>query len=108
MVEAPAYAYYAGEWNGPLSQDAYEALCGRASGLVSHLIGWSAVGPGDEDAVARAVCAAADSFAETGTTGGSFTIGKFSMSGGQSPDGAAMAAAREQLSATGLLFGGLR
>lgn len=108
------YAFYRDEYGGELGPEGLSSALVAAERHVRWLCGGRA--PGDEaEALAykRAVCAAADAFAEWGEGQvGGFSIGEFSVThyDNRGTTGAEMAteAAVWELCGTGLLFGGAR
>ena len=108
------WAFYADEYGGSLPVEAFSAALPAAMRHVRWLCGWRA--PRDEGearAYRRAVCAAADAFAEYGEGQvGGFQIGGFGVTHydnrGTSGEDMATAAVVKELGGSGLLFGGLR
>lgn len=114
-----AYADYE-VWGGTLGEDAFDASLRAAVSAVHAVIGANEPADADdEDAYARAVCAAADVDAAYGASGGigeglaSVTLGKFSASLGSAASGASaydvdMArAVRRELVGSSLLYQGI-
>lgn len=108
------YAFYRDGYGGELDAMSLPAALTAAERHVRWLAGgWVPTCEADALAYKRAVCAAADAFAEwgEGQTGG-FQIGEFSVThyDNRGTTGAEMAteAAMKELAGTGLLFGGAR
>lgn len=113
------YELYKGQ-GGTLGEDAFDASLRAAVSAVHAVIGANEPADADdEDAYARAVCAAADVDAAYGASGGigeglaSVTLGKFSASLGSAASGASaydvdMArAVRRELVGSSLLYQGI-
>ena len=114
MVASATYAFYRDEYGGALGAEAFAEALVPAVRHVRWLLGGDVeveAGGADERALMRAVCAAADAFAEwgEGQTGG-FEIGSFSVkhydNRGTTGAEAAAAAAVRELAGTGLAFCG--
>lgn len=109
---APDYEFYAGEYNGQASEEAFKAELPGAVAHVGWLIGWNEVTADTATSYKRAVCACVDAFAAYGHQGsGGFTIGSFSVSGdssGRTGEDVASDAARKELATSGLLWAGVR
>lgn len=110
------YSTYS-EHGGKLEEGAFEASLRAAVSAVRDIIGFNEPqDTGDEDAYIRAVCAAVDVDAAYGASGGigeglgSFTLGSFSASQGQtsSYDIDMTRAIRRELIGSGLLYAGVR
>lgn len=110
------YLFYRDEYGGALGADEYAEALPAAMRCVRALCGLE--GPGEfwgEDAVRawkRAVCAAAEAFAEFGEGRvGGYAIGDFKVTNylekGTTGREVAVAAAADELAATGLLFSGV-
>ncbi|MEY8460136.1 hypothetical protein AALA69_03280 [Eggerthellaceae bacterium 24-137] len=114
MIPVPDYEFYSGEYKGAATEAAFGELLPAAASAVGWLIGFNEPQEHHEVPCKRAVCAALDSYATTGTGNvGSLTIGSFSTSTGvradsRTPDQAARDAAEAELFGTGLLFAGVR
>ena len=108
------WAFYADEYGGSLPVEAFSEALPAAMRHVRGLCGWRA--PRDEGearAYRRAVCAAADAFAEDGEGRvGGFSIGSFSVTNyrddGTTGAEVAREAALSELAGTGLCWGGVR
>lgn len=102
------YSDYLG-FGGKLDKESFDALLVHAVAEVGYLIGFNDVTSANEAAYKTAVCAALDSFGQTGTMAAqSFSVGSFSMSGGgESPNAAARRAAWLELVGSGLLYQGV-
>jgi hypothetical protein len=92
---------------GTLSEQAFMGSLQLATTEVDFLVGTNEVT--DEDAYRRAVCAAVDA-AEDALSGGSISIGSFSVSGraAEGSEEAARDAASKVLASTGMIYMGLR
>lgn len=117
MMPAPDYGFYAEEYKGSSPEEVFSELLPRAVAQAALLVGFNRSRAEHEVPLKRAVCAAVDSYAETGTAQmASLSIGEFSVTRGgvaqdgalKSPDEAARDAAAAELLATGLLFAGAR
>ena len=116
-MAAVSYEFYQDEYGGGLSPAALSEAVPAALRCVGALTGareardsWSSE---EADAWRRAVCAAADAFAEYGEGRvGGFSIGSFSVTNyrGEGTTGAEVAreAALAELAGTGLAFAGVR
>ena len=103
-------------WGGRLSEDAFGASLPHARSAVRGIV-WPNVPEGDGQVAAfkAAVCAVADVDVEYGSTGGagtggSMTVGSFSVSGpsqGSGYDSDVLRAAMGELVGTGLLYRGV-
>lgn len=113
-VEGEEYAFYAQEYGGDLPEEVFAAVLVPAARHVRWLCGWRRPRSEDEArAYRRAVCAAADVFAEFGEGQvGGFSLGSFSVTHydnrGTTGEEMATAAVAKELGGFGLLFGGLR
>lgn len=112
-MQVPDFTYYAGEFGGALGE-AEVAPCLRQARLrVEYLAGMDLadVPEEHEEAVAEAVCLAAEAYAENGYSPSSgFTIGAFrSEATGDGKDGRFVGDGliRMRLARTGLLYRGL-
>ena len=112
-----SYAFYQDGYGGMLAAEAFAEALPAAVRCVCGLTGRREPDPrweeGDADAWRRAVCAAADAFAEYGEGRvGGFSIGSFSVTNyrDEGTTGAEVAreAALAELAGTGLAFAGVR
>ena len=112
-----SYAFYQDGYGGVLSAADFSEVMPAAMRMVGSLTGARSVHEGwDEDradAWRRAVCAAADAFAEYGEGRvGGFSIGSFSVTNyrddGTTGAEVAREAALSELAGTGLCWGGVR
>ena len=112
-----SYGFYQDTYGGALAADALAEALPAALRCVGALTGRREPDPGwdegDADAWRRAVCAAADAFAEYGEGRvGGFSIGSFSVTNyrDEGTTGAEVAreAALAELAGTGLCFTGVR
>ncbi len=114
MIPVPDYEFYTEVYGGTATEAAFGELLPAAASAVGWLIGFNEPQERHEVPCKRAVCAALDSYATTGTGNvGSMTIGSFSVStvlraDRRTPDRAARDAAETELFSTGLLFAGVR
>ncbi len=120
MIPVPDYEFYTEVYGGTATEAAFGELLPAAASAVGWLIGFNEPQERHEVPCKRAVCAALDSYATTGTGNAikaagdtSMTIGSFSVSTGvradsRTPDRAARDAAETELFSTGLLFAGVR
>lgn len=115
--EPVSYGFYQDGYGGALAAEAFAEALPAAVRCVGGLTGRREPDPsweeGDADAWRRAVCAAADAFAEYGEGRvGGFSIGSFSVTNyrDEGTTGAEVAreAALAELSRTGLAFVGVR
>ena len=108
------YAFYSGTYGGGLSEDAFAAALGPAARHVKWLVGGKRPGRCEWDEYKRAVCAAADVFAQYGQGQiAGFQIGEFRMNsyaghGATTGTELATIAAAGELAGTSLLFSGVR
>ena len=112
-----SYGFYQDGYGGALSAEAFAEALPAAVRCVCGLTGWREPDPrweeGDADAWRRAVCAAADAFAEYGEGRvGGFSIGEFSVTNyrddGTTGAEVAREAALAELAGTGLCWSGVR
>jgi hypothetical protein len=112
-----SYGFYQDAYGGALAADAFAEALPAALRCVGGLTGRREPDPGwdggDADAWRRAVCAAADAFAEYGEGRvGGFSIGSFSVTNyrddGTTGAEVARGAALAELAGTGLAFSGVR
>ena len=112
-----SYGFYQDGYGGALAAEAFAEALPAAVRCVSGLTGRREPDPrwdeGDTDAWCRAVCAAADAYAEYGEGRvGGFSIGSFSVTNyrdeGTTGSEVARGAALAELAGTGLCFSGVR
>ena len=112
-----SYDFYLDDYGGALAADALAEALPAAVRCVCGLTGRREPDPrweeGDADAWRRAVCAAADAFAEYGEGRvGGFSIGEFSVTNyrddGTTGSEVARGAALAELAGTGLCWSGVR
>ncbi len=112
-----SYGFYQDGYGGALAAEAFAEALPAALRSVGALTGVREPDPrweeSDADAWRRAVCAAADAFAEYGEGRvGGFSIGSFSVTNyrdeGTSGSEVARGAALAELAGTGLCFSGVR
>lgn len=112
-----SYGFYQDGYGGALAAEAFAEALPAAMRCVCGLTGRREPDPrweeGDADAWRRAVCAAADAFAEYGEGRvGGFSVGSFSVTnyrdGGTTGSEVARGAALAELAGTGLCFSGAR
>lgn len=112
-----SYGFYQDAYGGALAADAFAEALPAALRCVCALTGRREPDPGwsegDADAWRRAVCAAADAFAEYGEGRvGGFSIGSFSVTNyrddGTTGAEVAREAALSELAETGLCWSGVR
>lgn len=109
-MECPDFAFYRDEWRGRLDEDSFTAALTPARVAVAALVGWNdARTDRQRNCLRRAVCAAADAAAESGCGLSSVKVGSFSASiDAEAAERAVRDAARAELLAGGLLWGGCR
>lgn len=112
-MQEPDFTYYAGEFGGALGEAEARPHLRQARLRVEYLAGMDLadVPEEHEQAVAEAICLAADAYAENGyAPSAGFSIGSFrSEETAEGADGRAIADGliRMRLSRTGLLYRGL-
>lgn len=105
----PSYEFYAGVCNGTMAREDYEEVAEQATSFVDYVI-FPKVPKGECQLMGynRAICRVCDVFSQMGVyNAGSFSIGKFSMSGAEDPKSEAINAAMQELFPVGLGFGGI-
>lgn len=114
MTWTPDYAFYRDEYKGKAPEAAFDEQLSGAVAHVDWLIGFNEVTEATATAYKRAVCAVVEAFAVYGTGPvGGFSIGSFTHSsyvgvGSKSGKQIATEDAVSELSASGLLYAGVR